>query len=168
MARLHAGGSAMWRTPQRVHGPLLLGLVLYTAAPLLDAQYYSTMLRRGAYPPNADSIGIPIAFSFAAGLLFAPVFLGLLWVALRRYVPGTPLGVWRRDRMIVSWAASVGCLAVGALAVESAIYMAAQGFWLYALHGVGVVYFLAIARAAFLAGLAPRRGGPASGLARAT
>jgi hypothetical protein len=168
MAGLHARLSVLWRTPQRVHGPLLLGLVLYVAAPLLDIQYYSAMLRRGAYPTNADSIGLPIGFSFAASLLFAPVFLVLLWVALRRYAPGTRLNVWRRDRMALTWAATLGCLAISALAVESAIYMASEGLWLYALHGVGVVYFLAIARAAFLAGLAPRTSGPASGLARAT
>jgi hypothetical protein len=145
----------MTRTPRRVQGPIVLGLVLYGAAPFLDAHYYSSMLRRGAYPVGGDTIAIPVGLSFAASLLFAPIFAALLWVALRQYVPKAPLGLWRRDRPTLSWVATLGCLLVAVMVVASVVYMASESFWIYALHGVGVIYFLAVARASFLVGLGP-------------
>ena len=63
----------------------MAAVVLFLAAPLAQVAYYSAELRRGAFPPDADSISIPIV-QFTVGLLMAsPILAGLVWVGIRRY-----------------------------------------------------------------------------------
>src|SRR5690349_1970616 len=64
---------------------VMAAVVLFLAAPLAQVAYYSAELRRRAFPPDADSISIPI-FQFTIGLLTAsPILAGLVWVGIRRY-----------------------------------------------------------------------------------
>ncbi|SRR6266404_1566890 len=65
----------------------LLVLAWWIANPFVEAMYYKTELGRGAYPPNADSIAIPIARFVLSWLLLTPLVAWTVWWVLRR-APG--------------------------------------------------------------------------------
>ena len=65
-----------------------MALVHVFSQPLVERVYYETNLRRGVYPPEADSIGIPIMQFMAGWLVTLPVVLAFIWFALREY-PGS-------------------------------------------------------------------------------
>ena len=56
--------------------------------PIIVERYYSQQLWRGAYRPDADSIGIPIGTDWAFWLLSSPLVLLFVWWAVRRYQNG--------------------------------------------------------------------------------
>jgi hypothetical protein len=101
------------QTPKMKRTAWLLALVSILAQPLVEAVYYSTNLGRGAYPTDADSIGIPI-FQFVFGwLLTLPVVIAFVWFALREYPGSVPLAAYNTARPIWSflWSAVLLLLA---------------------------------------------------------
>ncbi len=54
---------------------IMLAALGYILAPILFAALMFTLLDVGAFPPNADSIGIPIAGFTLLWLLFSPIFI---------------------------------------------------------------------------------------------
>lgn len=61
-------------TPRRAWPLAVTTLLVYASAPLFAIAHYGEMLRKGAYPTNADSIGIPILFP----LLIVVIVTGLI------------------------------------------------------------------------------------------
>ena len=135
---------------------LVAGLmtIWWIATPAVDAAYYSTQARRGAYPPEADSIGIPIGQSVAGWLLLTPVILLLVFLALRR-APGRVelLGFDRSTFAGRIWSAvwTVLLLAFAGSEAWFAVRSLQDAMWLDVAHSVlGVCVALAL-RAAFAA-----------------
>jgi hypothetical protein len=92
--------AARWQTVSVV-------IFLLLTAPLVEAASYWSALQRGVFPPEADSIAIPI-FHFTAGLLLvSPFFLLILWASTRRYPGQEPLMTWARRAPAQSWAWSL-------------------------------------------------------------
>jgi hypothetical protein len=85
-------------TPRKAWQLAAIALAAYISAPFLAAAYYAEMLRKGAYPPYADSIGIPIYDDFKVAIVFAPVFCAMLVVLLHRYPGPVPLRTWNTKR----------------------------------------------------------------------
>ena len=92
----------------------LFATFLYITAPLVEAVYYTIQQGRGTYPANADSIAIPI-FQFAFGLLLlSPLYVVVLWLAVRSYRGGRPLLAFDMTRPMQSvfWTLLLGGLAL--------------------------------------------------------
>jgi hypothetical protein len=53
--------------------------VWWIAQPLLEVRFYQRELQRGAFPVNADSIGIPIAAFVLGWLIVTPVIVWVVW-----------------------------------------------------------------------------------------
>jgi hypothetical protein len=82
-------------------------LILLLTAPMVEAVSYWLALQRDVFPPEADSIAIPI-FQFTAGLLMvSPFFLLILWASTRRYPGQEPLMTWAPRAPAQSWAWSL-------------------------------------------------------------
>ena len=58
-------------------------LLLWTSRFWLIPAYYQRTLELGYYPPESDTIVIPIAGNAIMTILLAPVFAGALWLLLR-------------------------------------------------------------------------------------
>ena len=129
-----------------------LAAVLYVTAPLVEAVYYRTQDERGAYPPNADSIGIPI-FAFAVGVLILSPFYALaVWGAARSYRGGLSLLAFDRARpaRAIFWSVTLGGLAL--YGVGSAVYSAVQVLPLDCLASLLWAYLLACLRSSLAGG----------------
>lgn len=92
----------------------LFAALLYITAPVVDAVYYITQQGRGTYPANADSIGIPIYEFALALLLLSPLYVVVVWLAVRSYRGGRPLLTFDTTRLVRStlWSLLLGGLAL--------------------------------------------------------
>ncbi len=86
------------RIPKQRISVIILAIVLYLTAPFVEWYFYMTELARGSFPPDADSIGIPL-FQFTIGwVLGAPVAALLVWFALRDYPGAVSLFAFNQER----------------------------------------------------------------------
>ena len=141
------------RTP-RSKWLLLLGLFLaYCATPLAVASYYSTELRRGAYPVEADSIGIPIFQSVVLLLTITPVVVIGAWMPVRNYRPSASLWAWAPSRPLAAtlWTTFLGALALAEMVLAIALAQTAHA--LLAIHALASAYMSLVLRASIVAGL---------------
>ena len=141
------------RTP-RSKWLLLLGLLLaYGATPLAVASYYSTELRRGAYPVEADSIGIPIYQSIVFLLTMTPVVVIAGWMAVRNYRPSASLWAWAPSRPVAAtlWTTFLGATALAEMVLAVALAQTAHA--LPAMHALVSAYIALLLRASIVAGL---------------
>jgi hypothetical protein len=80
----------------------------WVTQPIVVAVFYRTELFRGAYPTDADSIGIPI-FGFAIiWALLTPLVAWTLWRGLRQAPEHSSLLAFDRMRPVAATAWSVG------------------------------------------------------------
>jgi hypothetical protein len=97
----------------------LAGTCLIAIQPVFSYLHYSWNLKMGAYPTNADSIGIPIYDEFIGWLVFAPIALIGLWWAVWK-APG-PRSIWewnnKRPIWCIIWSVIFSLLAI-ATAIE--------------------------------------------------
>ena len=102
-----------------------LAAFLYVTAPVVNAVYYWVEDGRGAYPSNADSIGIPIYYFAIALLVFSPIYAALVWLATRSYQGSLSLVAFNLRRPLWSgfWSLLLGGLVLVNLhdAAEKAI-----------------------------------------------
>jgi len=95
----------------------LLVAAWWLASPIVEAVFYSTEQSRGAYPPQADSIVIPI-FKFAiVWVLLTPFVAGLIWLALRLAPARFPWLAFDPGRRLwcVFWTLALGTFAFSEL-----------------------------------------------------
>jgi hypothetical protein len=87
---------------------------LYLSIPLVETVYYSIEEGRRVYPPNADSIGIPLYLVTMGLLLLSPVYVALVWAATRFYQGGRSLLAFDINRPMrsVFWSLLLGGLAL--------------------------------------------------------
>lgn len=101
--------------------PWLLGAFvtgLWLSRLLTTPEYFERTWRLGYYPPDSDSIAIPIAGNAVLTVLGLPVILGVLWLLLRRFPPRVGLLAWSRAHPLASalWTGPV--LLLGAYEIE--------------------------------------------------
>lgn len=83
-------------------------LVLWAARLRLIPDYYQRTFELGYYPPEADTIAIPIAGNGIMTILLAPVLAVVFWLLLRRSpVERRTWLAWNRKRWIISLAWTV-------------------------------------------------------------
>lgn len=95
----------------------LFAALLYLTAPLFNAAYDMIEDGRGAYPPNADSIGIDIYYFTIALVVLSPVYAAAVWLATRGYRGGVSLLAFDTRRPFWSsfWSLLLGSLTLFAL-----------------------------------------------------
>jgi hypothetical protein len=91
-----------YRTPKKRATMVCLMLGLYALRPLVDYIYYKWGLRMGAFPTNADSIGIPLSASWTGWLIGWPIILLFAVVVSCTYVGDLPFTFFDRARPIWS------------------------------------------------------------------
>jgi hypothetical protein len=122
-------------------------LILLFAAPLVEAAWYFSAAKRGVFPPEADSISIPI-FQFTAGLvLVSPFFLLVLWASTRRYPGQEPLLTWAPRAPVQSWAWSLFFGAAAALMVMDVLICVRGLDPIGAVHRTSCAYMALVLRA---------------------
>lgn len=138
-------------TPKSSASVLVLAVTLFLTAPLVVARYFFTELQKGSFPPESDSIGIPI-FHFAAALVAtAPVTWGIVWFCVRNYPGSVSLHAWNAGRPI--WSAIwtlVAVVAAVAFLVFTPWSDAADHPFLIA-HVLLDTYFLLVLRSGLVA-----------------
>ena len=122
-----------------------LATLWWATEPLAAATYYEEELRRGAYPPNADSIMIPISQNTMGWLLFTPAMVLVAALAFWRAPRRVRLLAFDRARPI--WC-GVWSVAFGLLSIDGARWLARsliEHHWWDAGHSaLGVVAALAL------------------------
>lgn len=88
----------MLRTPKNRISVIFLAVALYLTAPLVEWYFYTTELARGSFPPDADSISIPLFQFTVVWILGTPVAALLIWFALRDYPGSVSLFTFNRER----------------------------------------------------------------------
>ena len=86
-------------TPSSRRYLALAGVPTVLAAPLVVFTLITIRWLEHAYPPDADSIGLPI---LGYAILIWPMTLFMLGFALRRYPGAVPLWAWQNGRLIRS------------------------------------------------------------------
>lgn len=92
----------MLRTPKNGISVIFLAVALYLTAPLVEWYFYTTELARGNFPPDADSIAIPLFQFSVVWVLGAPVAALLIGFALRDYPGAVSLFGFNRARPVRS------------------------------------------------------------------
>ncbi|HEX8289129.1 MAG TPA: hypothetical protein VF556_14090 [Pyrinomonadaceae bacterium] len=92
----------MLRTPKNRISVIFLAVALYLTAPLVEWYFYTTELARGSFPPEADSISIPLFRFVIVWVLGSPVAALLIWFALRDYPAAVSLFAFDRVRLVWS------------------------------------------------------------------
>ncbi len=92
-------------TPKRAVTVVALLIATHAVRPLVDQVYYRVGLRMGAFPTNADSIGIPLANAWTGWLIGWPLvilvaaFLGRTYTGSLSFL----LFDWSRIRWSLFW-----------------------------------------------------------------
>lgn len=76
----------------------IAGSILIITQPVISVLHYSWNLHMGAYPVNADSIGIPIHYEIISWVVLAPIALCGLWWRVWKYPKARPVWGWNRQR----------------------------------------------------------------------
>ena len=101
----------------------LLAAGVVVGLPATAFIYFPALLATGSLPSDGDSISIPIFGIILLSLLTLPLAGGLTYICSRKYVAGTPLMGWGRDRSIVRSIVSVFFLLPAILVVLLPIVM---------------------------------------------
>lgn len=88
----------MLRTPKNRATVVVLAIVLYLTAPLVEWYYFNNELTRGSFPVNADSILLPISIFLTGWVVGAPVVALFLCYALQQYPGQVSLFSFNRAR----------------------------------------------------------------------
>ncbi|HLM60641.1 MAG TPA: hypothetical protein VK308_07555 [Pyrinomonadaceae bacterium] len=107
-----------------------MATALYLTAPLVEWYFYTTELARGSFPPDADSIAIPLFRFIIVWVLGAPVAALLIWFALRDYPGAVSLFAFNRARSLWSaaWTLVFGYLIVHEIAFAIVSVQKSQPF----------------------------------------
>jgi hypothetical protein len=92
----------MLRTPKNRIAVIFLAVALYLTAPLVEWYFYTTELARGSFPPDADSIAIPLFRFVIVWVLGSPIAALLVGFALQDYPGAVSLFAFNRARPVWS------------------------------------------------------------------
>jgi hypothetical protein len=113
-------------------------LLLWVGRLWLIPRYFERTLELGYYPPEADSITIPIMANGMLTVVLGPVYAIVLWLLLRRspIERRSWLG-WNHNRPIISLAWTILFGALAALIVQQLVEDIRIGLYWNALADVG-------------------------------
>lgn len=94
-------------TPEWKFDFVLYSLVVYVVIPGLVVLQIVLAFQAGRYPPEADSIGIPIFGLMISGVFFFPVYLLGLLALIHDYPGKLSVIHWNPDRKVRSWFVTV-------------------------------------------------------------
>lgn len=138
------------RTPKRRALFLAYMILVFLAQPAVVAWYYRETLRRGWYPAEADSIGIPIFSNFLVWFLALPLVAWMLVWLWRRYEPSVGLLILRSSSRV----RSIGYSVLSSLVVLAGILWVAEGIrealWLIAIYALISIHAALVLRASAL------------------
>lgn len=118
--------------------------------PWLTARYYRFMWHRNVYPPDGDSIAIPIVSNFLAWLIWAPLLIYALWRAFRQIAAPPHALAWDRTRPAKSGVVTLVCLAAAGLAAEDIPQAVAWKNWAEVAYSIAWCVAWLVVRAAAL------------------
>ena len=137
----------------------LLTAAVLIGFPVTNFLYWPYVLKAGALPPEADSIGIPIVGSILIAIIASPAILITACLCFRRYNPDTRLLAWRTDR---PWRSSVASLLFGVPPALNAgvslaeIFLALPWYeYLWTAYALLISCWLLALRAAWIEQLSP-------------
>jgi hypothetical protein len=135
------------RTPtKRWQYVLFVNLLWFSIIPIAIF-YYSRLSNEGAFPPEADSIGIPIIETAITVFVVAPFLNAFLWFASRQYPGSISIfysGGSRRSRYWIC--TSLATLGVG-LSIFACADSAFHADWEWAIASLPWLYVFAATRA---------------------
>ena len=134
---------------KRWHYLLLVNLIWFSIIPIAIF-YYSRLLNEGAFPPDADSIGIPIiqtAITVFSGAPFLNVFL---WFTSRRYPGSISVFCSSGSRGSRYWIWTVLAILGAGLVVFVFMDSALHADWEWAIASLPWLYVCAATRAIVL------------------
>ena len=87
----------IFSTPKRSWSLWTLATFLWCGFPFRSSDYFAITQMLGHYPPESDSIILPIAGNFLGAIVGLPFWIGLCVLVLRRYPGSTNLACIAKD-----------------------------------------------------------------------
>lgn len=140
----------IFHTPRLKFVPWSLALGWLALQPVASWIYYETNCRRGAYPPEADSIIIGQMGAVIGWGITLPLFLGFFWFCFRHYPGRVSLFAFTRERPVWSSVWTTVLLAVAALEIWSLISSVMGLFPLDVLSELLAIYLLLCCRSSLM------------------
>jgi hypothetical protein len=140
----------IFHTPCRKLVPWSLALGWLVLQPVASWVYYETNYRRGAYPPEADTIIIGQMSAVTGWGITLPLFLGFFWFCFRQYPGRVSFFAFTRERPVWSSIWTAVLLALVALEVWALIGSATGLFPLDALSELLAIYLLLCCRSSLM------------------
>lgn len=141
---------SIFYTPGKRFVPWVLALGWLSLQPVASWVYYETNLRRGAYPPEADSIIIGQMQAVIGWGITLPVFLAFFWFCLRHYPGRVSLFAFDRKRPLRSSVWTVILLAGAGVEISALIRSVAEWFPLDVLSESLAIYLLLCCRSSLV------------------
>ena len=132
----------IFHTPGKRFVPWVLALGWLSLQPVASWVYHETNLRRGAYPPEADSSSIGQTQVVVGWAITLPVFLGFFWFCLRNYPGRVSLLAFDRKRPLRSSIWTAILLAGAGAEISALIRSIADWFPLDVLSESLAIYLL--------------------------
>ncbi|MBN1182336.1 MAG: hypothetical protein JXB49_08630 [Bacteroidales bacterium] len=76
---------------------------IWFCSPIVEAIYYSTELKRGSYPPESDTVIIPIMQFTISWFLLTPLIVAFVWWLVKHYPGKVSLLSWNREKQFKSY-----------------------------------------------------------------
>lgn len=137
-------------TPRSKWTVWLWALAWLALQPVASWVYFATNLRRGAYPPEADSIIIGQISAVAGWFITLPLFLGFFWLCFRDYPGRVSWLCFSRARLVWATVWTVLLLALIGLELWSLAGSLAEWFPLDVFSDALAVYLLLCCRSALM------------------
>ena len=134
------------RTPAKRWQYLLFVNLLWFSIIPTAVLYYSRLLQEGAFPTDADSIGIPIMGTAIAVLAAAPFLNVLLWITSRRYPGSVSVFGATGSRGTSYWIWTVLAIFGAGISIFISAESVFHGGWEWAVAALPWLYVCAAAR----------------------
>jgi hypothetical protein len=119
-------------------------------SPFVEFYFYAREYERGAYPPDADAILIPVHWFTMGLLMMSPFILGALWLCVRRYPGRVSLFVWPERAPWWYWLASAAIGALVLMEVFQTSWTPLSSRWLDGVQSIVTSHLLLILRASLV------------------
>jgi len=139
-----------FQTPRKKLVVWIFALSWLALQPVASWIYYETNFRRGAYPPEADTIIIGQMQAVMGWVLTLPIFLAFFWFSFRHYPGRVSLFAFTPERPVWSGIWSAVLLAFAALEAWSLVESVRGLFPLDVLSELLAIYLLLCCRSSLM------------------
>lgn len=140
----------LFQTPRRKLWVWLLALGWLALQPFASWEYYEMNFRRGAYPPEADTIIIGQLSAIMGWVITLPVLLGFFWFCFRQYPGRVSLFKFNRLRPVWSSVWSAILVALGVVYARDAVRSTIGFFPLDIVSELLAIYILLCCRSSLM------------------